>query len=504
MPAVLTYKGVSIKWNEFCKLPNSHKILSDLKILTVIPRGKGKTIDKRTQLYYRYSDRIMIARFAGLEIFPQVINCIRKCHELDIKQCNLELHEHQQVIFEHLLCEIYTEDKIADGSAGCVLKLGTGMGKTFLTMALIAEFSVKTLVIVPNQAIMNQWAKVIREIFPEMTIGLYHGKKKTDGDIVIMIANSAINARFNPRKELNKDNKKQLVTDSPIDYFSKFGFIVFDEIHKYPTEKLGQMFWRTCAWRVLGLTASPNSRKDKFDRVYFSHVGELIDGEKVPGFKFDSVEFTVEVRQIKYRGMPEYTQQLKSRTGDTSVQLMIKQFASDPYRNMLIVNMIANMLKQGRYVYAIGEHRDHLIVLGNLLRNRGLVPHAPEIANVMGGSSAEELEDAKSNARVLLTTYGYGTVGISINRMDTLVLLSPRISYMDQVTGRIKRLGGDSSIKRIVVDIVDYNTSLRSQSYKRNSSYREEGYIINNNFVVPWEDDRCDLDKEFQGDFWNC
>lgn len=503
MTGVLTYKGVSTKWAEFCKLPNYNEILKSMEIVNVSHIGKGRTKEKRTQVYYRYGDRIMIARFEGFQIFSKIINCIRKCETIDIDKCLLKLHKHQQTVFDYIMSEIYNDERVDAGNAGCVVKLRTGMGKTFLAMGLIAEFSVKTLIIVPNEAILEQWAEIIMDMFPNIRVGYYYGKKKRDGDIVMMVAKSASSPKYNMGKILDEKTQKKITSwYTPIDYFSRFGFVVFDEIHKYPTEKLGKMFWRTCASRVLGLTASPYSRSDKFDRVYFSHVGELIDGEKVPGFTFDEIPFDVEVRRIEYHGPPEFTKPKKNRNGDNSFPLMVQQCAADPHRNVMIVNLMENLLAAGRFIYAMAEHRNHLSLICGLLRNRGIVADTPEISNIMGGSTAEELNNAKKHAKVLLTTYGYGTAGISINRMDTLVLISPRVSYMDQVTGRIKRLGGDSSIKRIVVDIVDYNTSLRSQSYKRNSSFREEGYEIMDKYVIDYFDDRCDENKRFSGDFW--
>jgi superfamily II DNA or RNA helicase len=504
MPAVLTYKGVSMKWADFCRLPNYKKILKSLTIVTKIPIGRGKSVEKRAELYYRYRDRIMIARFAAFKLFSRIKNYIRDCKPIRIPTCELEYKPHQQAIYEHLMLEVYTDDKIAEGTAGCVLKLGTGMGKTFLAMGLIAEFSVKTLIVVPNEAILNQWVKCLTAVFPGMDIGKYYGKKKLDGDVIVMIANSTIAKDFIVTTVDMETKKKVKVHVSPIDYFSQFGFVVFDEIHKYPTPTLSGMFWRTCAGRMLGLTASPYSRKDKFDRVYFEHVGDLIEGEKVPGFSFDKVSFDVQVRTLEYTGPPEYTKQLTNANGITSTTKMIKQFAADPYRNTLLVNVIVDLFNAGRCIYIVAEHRDHLTELCGLLKCRDLVTYAPEISNVMGGSRAEELEAAKEHARILLTTYGYGTVGISIDRMDTLVLASPRVSYMDQVSGRIKRLGGDLSIMRIVVDLVDWKTSLKSQYYKRAKSFREENYSMEpkNRLRISWEDPRCNPEMPFPGIFW--
>lgn len=476
MPAVLTYKGVSISYKEFCKLKGYRDILKSLEIITTLPICKGRTCVKRTELYYKYGDRIMIARFAGFEIFPKVINCLKEHDEIIIDTCNLVLKPHQVSIYEHLMEYVYNDERIAKGTAGCVLSMGAGQGKTWTAMGFIAEFSVKTLIIVPGEALLVQWEKCFQTVFPTLKIGRFYGKKKTDGDIIIMVSKSAIADKF--------------MGKSPIKYFSQFGFIVFDEIHKYPTPTLSKMFWRTCSSRVLGLTASPNSRTDEFDRVYFEHVGEWVKAEDIPGVSFDDIQFDVDVITIEYHGPPQFTEKKCARGSTiTSAPLMVKQFMSDPYRTQMIVNLLKWLFNQGRNVYAVSGQRNHLTDIHDRLNKSGIVPDIPEvISTVMGGTDEKELELAQAHARTLLTTYGYGTEGISITCMDTLVLMSPQVSKMDQISGRVKRLGGDSSIRRRIYDIVDWNTSLKNQYYRRRSAFTALGYnILDDHIKISWD-----------------
>lgn len=492
MPPILTWKGVSMKYAEFKKIKNWRDIIESLKIITRIPIDRTRFDERKTYLYYLYKDRIMIARFAGMEIFDKVKNCLKEPISIDIPEYNMKLKPHQEIIHDYLMENIYTPERIQKGTAGCVATLGTGQGKTFLAMSFIDIFKVKTLIIVPGEPLLIQWRDILTEIFPQNKIGVFYGKKKQDGDIILMVANSALNSKF--------------FNLTPFEYFTQFGFIVFDEIHKYPTPKIGGIFWRTCAPRVLGLTASPNSRRDEFDRVYFEHVGEWVECSKIPGFSFKGIQFTVEVHSIEYEGPPEYTKKLCGKgSTTTNVPLMVKQFMADPYRTSMIVNLIEYLFKSGRCIYIVSERRDHLVEIHNLLECRGLSADAPElISTVMGGTKEEKLKLTQEKANILLTTYGYGTEGISIDRMDTLLLISPRVSKMDQISGRIKRLGGDNSIVRRIYDIIDWNTTIKNQCYKRRASFRKDGYIVNskNNIRINWRDDRCSPDKIFEGEFW--
>ena len=49
---------------------------------------------------------------------------------------------------------------------------------------------------------------------------------------------------------------------------------------------------------------------------------------------------------------------------------------------------------------------------------------------------------------------------------------------MRQILGRILRRGGDPSIVRDIIDIVDYSTGIKSQYYKRKKIYEEKNFPI--------------------------
>jgi hypothetical protein len=94
---------------------------------------------------------------------------------------------------------------------------------------------------------------------------------------------------------------------------------------------------------------------------------------------------------------------------------------------------------------------------------------------VMGGVSKDKLKeayDAECDASVVITTYDYLKVGVSIPRMDTMILTSPRRSGLTQIIGRISRRGGDVSKVRIVDDIYDVKTIFRGQLVDRLAAYK--------------------------------
>jgi hypothetical protein len=62
--------------------------------------------------------------------------------------------------------------------------------------------------------------------------------------------------------------------------------------------------------------------------------------------------------------------------------------------------------------------------------------------------------------------------------MDTIILATSRMSQITQVIGRIFRRGGDKSIERIIVDIVDEETKIKKHHASRLKCYQKSQYNI--------------------------
>ncbi len=105
----------------------------------------------------------------------------------------------------------------------------------------------------------------------------------------------------------------------------------------------------------------------------------------------------------------------------------------------------------------------------------------------MGQTKREDKKSAADDSRIILTTYQYGTMSISIGKMTRSLALTPRRHGMKQATGRLTRADGDVSIPREWVDIIDMNTSLKSQASTRKNDYITKGFEITDE-EIKWED----------------
>lgn len=367
--------------------------------------------------------------------------------------CNIKLNSNQQVVYDHLMTNIFT----SPNNKCCVLIMATGTGKTYTAGKLISDLSVPTLIIVPKISIMTEWIRMFQSYNGEQ-IGQYYSGGKMDGNIVIMTIDSALNDEF--------------IFDGVIikwdTYFSKFGMVVFDEIHNYPTNKYKDIFWRTNFMYKLGLTATPNERIDNMDTYYKWHLNTVVFANKLEGFAESAVNWSGDIIAVNYYGPIEYTLRMTNDKGWISTCKMVKQFSEDIYRNRLIQSYIDDMLLRYRNVYVFCEHRDYIINISSKYPDSGVM---------MGGITDEEYQLAKDKP-VIFITYGYGKEGISIPKMNAIIFAHPRKSKMTQIIGRILRQGGDEHIRREIVDIIDSKTPLKSQFKERQNVYKEKGFDI--------------------------
>lgn len=403
-----------------------------------------------------------------------------------------ELYDNQRLVIDTIMNNQFTQNRAAAGTATCLLDLGAGFGKTFVAAGLMSRICEKTLYITPNKDLKKQAEKDLLACFPDAKICSMNGKTAAgqkkgavapvnvdQAHITLIVINSA--------------------AGMPDEFFAKFGFIIMDEIHKYASPKWSELFWHIQVKYMLGMTATSSQRLDGFDVFYQRQLGDILYAAKIEGFNNVGNDFKGEVLQIKYEGDPAYTKPKYSEaTGKIFTPDMLKQFISDPRRNQLLVDKIVNLYndkKVERNIFVFSEYRTHLdILLKSLARYiDDAALYAPELCEkpppdhvekpenkiaIMRGGINDLQRDRARDSRIILTTYGYSGTGVSIPKMNAAVFATPRKSGFLQICPRIMRRGGDTTIVRKFVDLVDSSTSLSSQFRHRNQVYGHFGFTI--------------------------
>lgn len=383
-----------------------------------------------------------------------------------------QLNRNQVIVRDYILDKYYNADKVARGDSGVILNLEAGQGKTYIALSLISMLSKPTLIVVHRYAILYDWKKAITAYFPNAKIGYYCGKKKEKGDIVLAIITS-LTLTTDTFVFGSTKTKATMTTD---EFFDQFGFIVFDEVHEMCSQSRSQVFWQAQAKYMLGLSATPNERADAFDPVSWWHIGPVLDAKTIPGYNHVDEKFEGEVYKVVYKGPPEYTRIIMSEATNTiSTSKMLNQICDDPTRLDLVVEKIVEISKNATYnTYVFSDRKRYLHAISAKL----ITLQVEHQVVLTGGAADEEIKFAEDNAKVILTTYSYMSVGKSIPKMNALVLATPRKRKSRQIINRIFRLGSDASITRKIVDIIDWSTLFKSQWYKRKAYYDEKQYTI--------------------------
>jgi superfamily II DNA or RNA helicase len=393
------------------------------------------------------------------------------------RQINLiaegKLNDCQQIIVDVLMKNIYNNDNIIKGISNCTFVMGAGKGKTFVAAGIIGQIGKTTLYVAPTKHLRVQAVDDLRKMYPAAKIYQVKGKEVTSvlagetkklfdfrtADICVCVINTAIKM--------------------PTEFFNNFGFTIFDEVHMYCAPEFSKIFWKSQTNCVMGMTATP-SRTDGFDLIYKKCVGDIVTADSLleaAEYVADDVKFTGKVTAIYYYGAPEHTVTTTRLVGGRDiiyVQGIIRQLIEDETRNNMAVDEIMKLYTDiTRNIFVFSESRDHLILLADLLSNK---IHEP--AGILRGGVSRDQITLAVGSRIILTTYSYSGTGVSIKKMNALVFLTPRRSNMVQILGRILRLGGDHTIQREIIDIVDARTPLRGQftCVRNDKATRQKAY----------------------------
>jgi len=399
------------------------------------------------------------------------------------------LRHNQQVVVDYINKNNFSTRHVRRGSAGCILNLEAGQGKTYIASYFIGQLKKKTAVILHSTSMVEQWANDLRACYgKDLKIGYYYAGKKIDGDIMLIIINSSVNDEF-----VFKDKTLKYP-----EFYSQFGFIIMDECHKYANKMGGKIFKRGQAPYMLGLSATPDENADKFDPVVWWGLGPVINAKNMTGYISTDNLFTGTVNRIMYYGGQLHTKIIRNQYTDMiSVSETISMICEDEFRNNIIIDCIEKCLQDNLYTFVFADRREYLeklrkkliIRIGNDTDSDILVTKS-DYVRIVGGAKNAELDSAAKHSKVIFTTYQYMGTGKSIPKMNALVLATPRKSKMKQYIKRIFRLGSDAKINRIIYDIVDMKLTIKNQWSKRKEFYTD------NNFKIDMVKIRSDADEK--------
>lgn len=385
-----------------------------------------------------------------------------------------------------------------------ILSGTTAFGKTVTAIGMIARRKINTLILVHNKALAKQWKQQIENF---LTIDATpteespkRGRKKKWSPVGILSSEED-----SLHGIVDIALLQSCISDSEVKLFVRnYGMIIVDECHHISASNFEQVLKFANAHYVYGLTATP-IRKDGHQPIIFMQCGPI-------RFTADAAS-QIAKQNFKRILIPRFTSYRQLSDDKLNYNQILHELTDDKQRNQLIINDVANVLKEGRTPIVISKLVEHVSVLADLLK-----PLCNNVIVLTGSASSKEKKETESKLQsvpsneplVIVASLSYIAEGFDFPRLDTLFLAHP-VSYkglVAQYTGRLHRnYEGKTEVR--VYDYVDIHQPMCDTMYKRRlRGYSAVGYKVqvsdakpNENTDIIYNGD--DFEQSFLSDIAN-
>jgi superfamily II DNA or RNA helicase len=444
--------------------------------------------DSRTCYKFDMKNRwLLIPRFAT-QTFLRKIKKLDMAYSFDVQinmndckfdfECKLDLTNNQQLVLDYLKDNYLKKRFVKDNTSGIIIKMAAGQGKTYLSAGIINHVGRRCIYVCDSSGLLHQTYDVLVAIFGSNYVGKLYGKEKIYGDIMVCTIHSILSDAKNIKLLIRTENAKrgdpkQYKTFATVaDFYEHYDLIIFDECQRYTSPEAYKIFKICQRPYMIGMSATPEDEIKGFHKILEWNIGPILDVTTLPGFSMDETNFTGIVRVMKYSGPEGYIErELNENTGMIAHDKIIAKICSDPYRMELVLDIIRYLCKKERKIVVFAQTLEYLNELERQLPDLDVL-NIEKIHQLRGTTDKHAFEDAKNTSKLVLTTYQYFGVGKSFPHMDSAVFATPRKTGHVQFVNRIFRRGGDETITRIIYDVVDWCTTLKSQYYKRLEKYK--------------------------------
>lgn len=436
------------KWYAISKSKVSNEKINEIKkelsVQPYTPRGFGPP-PPIFKIYKENETSLYIPRRFGIELMgPPKIHKISDGSPIHTPfQGNLR--DQQIPIVNTVLNELQTNNH-------CIMSLKTGGGKTICALNLVTKLKQKTLILVHQDFLLNQWFERITQFIPSARIGILKQSNidVEDKDIVIGMIQSICSRKY----------------ESSI--FKKFGFVIMDEVHHVSSQYFSQVLFTCGAKYMLGLSATPQ-RKDGLTKVLKWHLGKILM------FKNDDIVFNVLVQCIHF--FPDDGYHIKKNYyGGINMADLINQICKNKQRNTTILKHLIHYGRKGRQILVLSDRVQHL---------KDLQKKIPEdiLTGLYIGGMTQEQRKISETKTIIFGTYTLVKEAVDIPSLNTLFLSTPK-SDVQQACGRILRKK-HPKFNPLIIDMIDEYPVFENQYKKRNTFYIKEGYKIKDTkFVI--------------------
>ncbi len=321
----------------------------------------------------------------------------------------------------------------------CLVKAGTGSGKTTALIALFARLKIPCLVLVHSNALLDQWKRrSLKELGVQACdLGVIQGSRVKLAPLTIATAASFKKHVGNPKIR------------------NYFGAVFADEVHLFAAASFFACIDPMPAKYRVGVS-DDQRRKDKKEFLIYDVFGavacEVKDAELIAARHVLDVECLVIPTEFE---APWYGVSVE-KDDDKSPDFgrLVREMAGDPARQALVTGVMHRELQDGRQLLVMAHEREHVLTLGQIAAK------AAKSGYLVGGAdyksefkrSLDGLE--KGEIRAGIGTFQACGTGIDIPTIEVAIAATPCMNNRQrfrQGRGRACRAPAGKDVARFYV-----------------------------------------------------
>lgn len=343
-----------------------------------------------------------------------------------------------------------------------VLCAGTGFGKTVLGSALIAKRQRRTLILVHNRQLLEQWLERLNQflVFDEEEAVRYTPSSR---EKIIGHVGQFVGAKKWRTKLVDVAMIQSLMTtDNLEELLSDYDVMLVDECHHVTAAMFEKVVASFSGTYLYGLTATPE-RKNGHEPILFQRIGPILHTASEEQVAFEKQLL------LRFTEFGKYDIQDKKNTNFVD---LCEKLAQSSSRNQLLIQDIREAYQQKRHILEQGLNDAGISSVFVMSGQTKAKDKKAILAQI------EQLDDAEPF--VLISIGKYVGEGFDLPKLDTLVLASP-LSWKNnliQYAGRIHRPYLGKNLVTIY-DYVDIHVPyLEKMFHKRQVAYRKMHYDV--------------------------
>jgi len=428
----------------------------------------NSTIYTTTKFYSESVSSLTIPRFFPIHEYVdcKIIDNSHDGEDIDIEHNIIPRNSIQVEAMEYMI-----------SNNNGMIKLGPGMGKTVISIGMIASRKKKTIIIVHRDSLDKQWRERL----------LDHTNISEKNIAMLRTATFERQLMESPIIISTSQTIASILKRYPFEYLialntSNIGVAIFDELHT----TVGAPTFSNCSLHipskvVFGLSATPYRNDGNTDIIQY-HLGEMYENDSdddtmAADVTFILVDFDIDVPKRKaYLNWDGNFQ----RSRYLNIMKNSKVFMD------LVKALLMKLANDGRELLFISERVDKMI---NILYD--WMPFESK-SKFISGSNLDQLK-----AQVSFSTPGKIRDGIDVPHKDALLITSP-VKNIEQLCGRITRTyPGHEKKTPIVLDMVDIGCSnIKGSFWARKDYYTSKGWKINYMFINQLTYEKFNISEE--------